>query len=76
MNEYVKRAYDDISSFLMENNKNMHIDCILYDEKTHATYTTATDGNELCYSFDPYSKYEPNGYDIIPEWDYNFDYYV
>lgn len=76
MNEYVKRAYDNVSAFLKEEHKDMHIDCILYDEKTHATYTTATDGNEKCFNFDPYSKYEPNGYEIIPEWDYNFDYYV
>ena len=76
MNEYVKRAYDEISSFLFEDNKNMHIDSIIFDEKTKSTYTIATDGNDICYSFDPYSKYEPNGYNIVPEWDYNFDYYV
>lgn len=76
MNEYVKRAYDEISSFLLEDNKNMHIDSIIFDEKTKSTYTIATDGNDICYSFDPYSKYEPNGYNIVPEWDYNFDYYV
>lgn len=76
MNDYVKKAYDNISNYLNDNYKDMYIDCILYDEKTHATYTTATDGNEKCFSFDPYSKYEPDGYDIIPEWDYNFDYYV
>ena len=76
MNEYVKRAYDEISSFLLEDNKNMHIDSIIFDEKPKSTYTIATDGNDICYSFDPYSKYEPNGYNIVPEWDYNFDYYV
>lgn len=76
MNEYVKRAYDEISSFLLEDNKNMHIDSIIFDEKTKSTYTIATDGNDICYSFDPYSKYESNGYNIVPEWDYNFDYYV
>lgn len=76
MNEYVKKAYDEVSSFLLEDNKNMHIDSIIYDDKTHATYTIATDGNDLCYSFDPYSVYEENGYNIVPEWDYNFDYYV
>lgn len=76
MNDYVKKAYDNISNYLNDNYKDMYIDCILYDEKTHATYTTATDGNEKCFSFDPYSKYQPDGYDIIPEWDYNFDYYV
>ena len=76
MNEYVKRAYDEISSFLLEDNKNMHIDSIIFDEKNKSTYTIATDGNDICYSFDPYSKYEPNGYNIVPEWDYNFDYYV
>ena len=76
MNEYVKKAYDEVSSFLLEDNTNMHIDSIIYDDKTHATYTIATDGNELCYSFDPYSVYEENGYNIVPEWDYNFDYYV
>lgn len=76
MNEYVKKAYENVSSFLSKEHKNMHIDCILYDEKTHSTYTTATDENGTCFNFDPYSKYEPNGYNIIPEWDYNFDYYV
>lgn len=76
MNEYVKKAYDDVSSFLLEENKNMYIESILYDSKTHDTYTIATDGDELCYSFDPYCKNEPRGFNIIPEWDYNFDYYV
>lgn len=76
MNEYVKKAYDSVSNYLNDNHKDMHIDCILYHDKSHATYTTATDGNEKCFSFDPYSKYEPDGYEIIPEWDYNFDYYV
>ena len=41
MNYYVKKAYDDISSFLMEDHKDMHIDVILFDEKTKATYTIA-----------------------------------
>ena len=76
MNYYVKKAYDDISSFLMEDHKDMHIDVILFDEKTKATYTIASDGNDQCFSFDPYTKYEPNGYQIIPEWDFNFDYYL
>ena len=35
MNEYVKRAYDEISSFLLEDNKNMHIDSIIFDEKNY-----------------------------------------
>lgn len=76
MNELVKRTFDNINDFLLEDNKNMHIESILYDDKTHATYTIATDGNEICYSFDPYSVYEPNGYNLVPEWDYNFDYYI
>lgn len=75
-NEYIKRAYDEISSFLMEDNKDMHIDVILYDDKTKSTYTIASDGNDKTFSFDPYSKYEPNGYQLIPEWDFNFDYYL
>ena len=64
------------SSFLMEEHKDMHIDVILFDEKTKATYTIASDGDDQCFSFDPYTKYEPNGYQIIPEWDFNFDYYL
>lgn len=76
MNDIVKNTYEEISSFLMEEHKDMYIDVILYDEKTKSTYTIATDGNDQCFSFDPYTKYEPNGYQVIPEWDFNFDYYV
>lgn len=78
MNEIVKNKYNEITEYLKENIdlKDMHIDLILYDEKTKATYTIASDGNENCIEFTPYTNHSENGYSIVPEWDFNFDYYI
>lgn len=78
MNDIVKNKYREITEYLKENTdkKNMNIDLILYDEKTKATYTIASDGYDKCIEFTPYTDYSENGYDVVPEWDFNFDYYV
>ena len=78
MNDIVRNKYREITDFLKQNidTKNMNIDLILYDEKTKATYTIASDGYDKCIEFTPYTDYSENGYDVVPEWDFNFDYYV
>lgn len=78
MNDIVRNKYREITDFLKQNidTKNMNIDLILYDEKTKATYTIASDGYDKYIEFTPYTDYSENGYDVVPEWDFNFDYYV
>ena len=78
MNEDIKKLKEDIEQFLMEDmeHQNKHIDYILVDPETRATYVLASDGNEEAIEFTPYIKDYKGGYQNVPEWDYNFDYYI
>lgn len=78
MNEDIKKLKEDIEQFLMEDmeHQNKHIDYILVDPETRATYVLASDGNEEAIEFTPYTKDYKGGYQNVPEWDYNFDYYI
>lgn len=76
MNEYVKRAYDKISSFSIEDNVKLTSEAILFDEKTNETFSLAKGDNEEGYLFTTYiTRTDPLGYNRIPGWDFNFDYY-
>jgi len=78
LNEDIKKLKEDIEQFLMEDmeHQNKHIDYILVDPETRATYVLASDGNEEAIEFTPYTKDYKGGYQNVPEWDYNFDYYI
>ena len=36
----------------------------------------ASDGSDETIEFTPFTKNYEGGYGIVPEWDYNFDYYI
>lgn len=78
MNENIEKVKEDIEKFLMEDmeHQNKHIDYILVDPETRETYVLASDGNEEAIEFTPFTKDYKNGYQNVPEWDYNFDYYI
>ncbi len=78
MNEKIKKVKEDIETFLMENmeHQNKHIDYILVDQETNETYVLASDGADEAIEFNPLSKNYKDGFQYVPEWDYNFDYYI
>lgn len=78
MNKKIKKVKEDIETFLMENmeHQNKHIDYILVDQETNETYVLASDGADEAIEFNPLSKNYKEGFQYVPEWDYNFDYYI
>ena len=78
MNERVEKVKNEIESFLKDSidHQDKHIDYILVDPNTNETYVLASDGNDEAIEFNPLSKNYEGGYTNVPEWDYNFDYYI
>lgn len=78
MNYRILKVKNDIELFLKDNmeHQNKHIDYILFNPRTNDTYVLASDGYDEAIEFTPYSKSESGGYIQVPEWDYNFDYYI
>ena len=78
MTDKVKEIKENIEKFLSESidQQNKHIDYILLDQNTNETYVLASDGVDEAIEFTPYSKNYEGGYINVPEWDYNFDYYI
>lgn len=78
MNDKIEKVKQDIEKFLMEDmeHQNKHIDYILVDPESNETYVLASDGNEEAIEFTPFTKDYKGGYQNVPEWDYNFDYYI
>ena len=78
MNYRILKVKNDIELFLKDNieHQNKHIDYILFNPKTNDTYVLASDGYDEAIEFTPYSKNESGCYIQVPEWDYNFDYYI
>lgn len=78
MNEKIKKVKEDIETFLRENmeHQNKHIDYILVNQETNETYVLASDGADEAIEFNPLSKNYKEGFQYVPEWDYNFDYYI
>lgn len=78
MNYRILKVKNDIELFLKDNieHQNKHIDYILFNPKTNDTYVLASDGYDEAIEFTPYTKNESGGYTQVPEWDYNFDYYI
>lgn len=78
MEEFIKAKKEEIEKFLneTEEHQNKHIDYILVNPENRETYILASDGNEETIEFTPYTKDYKGGYQNVPEWDYNFDYYI
>lgn len=78
MNERIEKVKYEIESFLKDSidHQDKHIDYILVDPNTNETYVLASDGNDEAIEFNPLSKNYEGGYTNVPEWDYNFDYYI
>ena len=78
MTDKVKEIKENIEKFLSDSidHQNKHIDYILLDPNTNETYVLASDGVDEAIEFTPYSKNYEGGYINVPEWDYNFDYYI
>lgn len=77
MNDIVRETKEKIEEFLMNSieHQDKHVDTILFHPNTKATYIVAS-SIDNAIEFSPYTKHLNGGYDIIPEWDYNFDYYI
>ena len=77
--DFIKQKKEEIEEFLRNSyeHNNKKIDYILYNEETQDTDILASnpDGEEAI-EFRPYTKDNINGYYNVPEWDYNFDYYI
>ena len=78
MNEKIEKIKNDIETFLKDtmDHQNKHIDYILYDPDNNDTYVLASDGYDEAIEFTPFTKEYDGGYLEVPEWDYNFDYYI
>lgn len=78
MDERIEKIKNDIETYLKDSvdHQNKHIDYILVDPETNGTYVLASDGNDEAIEFTPLSKNYYGGYTNVPEWDYNFDYYI
>lgn len=78
MDEKIKEIKENIETFLMESieHQDKHIDYILVDKEKEETYVLASDGLDSAIEFTPMTKDYEGGFSYVPEWDYNFDYYI
>ena len=78
MNEKIEKIKNDIETFLKDtmDHQNKHIDYILYDPDNDNTFVLASDNYGEAIEFTPYTKEYDGGNLEVPEWDYNFDYYI
>lgn len=78
MNEKIEKIKNDIETFLKDtmDHQNKHIDYILYDPDNDNPFVLASDNYGEAIEFTPYTKEYDGGYLEVPEWDYNFDYYI
>lgn len=60
-----------------EEHQNKKVDYILYNKETQETNTLASDSyGEEAIEFTPKTRDSKEEYWNVPEWDYNFDYYI
>lgn len=78
MDEKIKEIKENIENFLKDSieHQDKHIDYILVDKEKDETYILASDGVDSAIEFTPITKDYEGGYNYVPEWDYNFDYYI
>ena len=79
MLDFIEKEKLRIEEYLKESieHQDKKVDYILYKIDSKETNTLVSDscGSEAI-EFTPYSKDNENGYNFVPEWDYNFDYYI
>ena len=79
MLDFIENEKLRIEEYLKDSieHQNKKVDYILYkiDSKETNTLVSDSSGSEAI-EFTPYSKDNENGYNYVPEWDYNFDYYI
>lgn len=76
MKNKIQTIYDQ-ANFILDNDinyQNCKIDYILENPKTDVVLLMASDGNEVALEFE--LKDGKLNYYSVPEWDYNFDYYL
>ena len=79
MLEFIEKEKLRIEEILKndEEHQNKKVDYILYNKETQETNTLASDPyGEEAIEFKPQTKDSKEGYWNVPEWDYNFDYYI
>lgn len=78
MDEKIKEIKENIETFLKDSieHQDKHIDYILVDKEKNETYVLVSDGVDSAIEFTPFTKDYDGGYTYVPEWDYNFDYYI
>ena len=76
MNDKVKEVYNDVSEFLHESieHKNKQIDYILINPSNEDLWVMCSDGYDTAIEFQYRDGMMKSNY--VPEWDFNFDYYV
>lgn len=75
--EIIEKTKQEIDEYLIdsEEHKDKQIQYILINPKTNETNTLVSNYDEAI-EFTPYTKQYPEKYGRVPEWDFNFDYYV
>lgn len=79
MLEFIEKEKIRIEELLKndEEHQNKKVDYILYNKEKQETNTLASDPyGEEAIEFTPNTKDSKEGYWNVPEWDYNFDYYI
>lgn len=78
MQEDIIKLKEDIESFLKDSieHQDKQIEYIIRNPKNGDTYVLASDGYDEAIEFTPQGKNYKEGFSYVPEWDYNFDYYI
>ncbi|MBQ8424842.1 MAG: hypothetical protein IJY25_00910 [Bacilli bacterium] len=79
MKEFVEKEKNRIEEFLKDSmeHQDKKVDYILYKSDTNETNTLCSNSSsEEAIEFTPITKNYREGYSNVPEWDFNFDYYI
>ena len=79
MKEIVEKEKLRIEEFLKDSmeHQDKKVDYILYKSDTNETNTLCSNSSsEEAIEFTPITKNYQDGYSNVPEWDFNFDYYI
>ncbi len=79
MKEFVEKEKNRIEEFLKDSmeHQDKKVDYILYKSDTNETNTLCSNSSsEEAIEFTPITKNYSEGYSNVPEWDFNFDYYI
>lgn len=79
MLDFVEQEKLRVEQFLKDSieHQDKKIDYVLYKEDTQETNILASNSSsEDAIEFTPITKNYKNGYSNVPEWDFNFDYYI